>query len=122
MEVARREMETKVGFYVGFTTPPGFRQWPSSLQQFANAISVVTYNKGIEFAIVGANIRIDKLSLRSCELSHPALTAEISKFLQAWNTRGNTQLTFDDATAYIWKCRKTPLTRKEQKAPRDYSG
>ena len=99
MEVARREIEQKVGSYVGFVTPPGFRQWPRNMQQFAYAISVVAYNKGTEFAIVGANIRIDKLSLRPCELSHPALIAEISKFLQAWNTQGSMQLTFDDTTA-----------------------
>ena len=30
----------------------------------------------------------------------PGFIAEISKFLQAWNTRGSMQLTFDDATAF----------------------
>ena len=32
MEVARREIEQKVGSYVGFVTPPGFRQWPRNMQ------------------------------------------------------------------------------------------
>ena len=70
------------------------------MQQFAYAVSVVTFNKGIEFAIVGANIRIDNFTLRATELSYPAVIAEISKFLQAWNTHGNIQLTYDDAAVY----------------------
>ena len=118
MEVARGEIETKVGSYVGFVTPPGFRQWPRNLQQFAYAISVVAYNKGIEFAIVGANIRVDELSLQPCELSYPALIAEISKLLQAWTKRGSMQLTFDDATAFDYgmeMAKKTFDTRGNRK-------
>ena len=49
---------------------------------------------------MGANIRIDNFTLRATELSYPAVIAEISKFLQAWNTQGNIQLTYDDAAAY----------------------
>ena len=58
------------------------------------------FQKQIEFAIVGANVRIDNFTLRATELSYPAVTAEISKFLQAWNTDGNIQLTYNDTAAF----------------------
>ena len=69
MEQVKNEIRAKVGSHTAFTTPPGFRQWPRNLQQFVYAVNWETIHKGIDFAICGANIRVDRTTLRPCELS-----------------------------------------------------
>ena len=98
-DIATR-IATNLGSHTAFATPPGFRQWPRNIQQFMYVVEWVTYNKGLDFSICGANIRVDRFTFRPCELSYPAMFAEFSKYLQSTYSEGNTQLTFNDAVTY----------------------
>ena len=71
-----------------------------NLQQFAYAGTWVTSNRGIESVISSANLRIDRRTLRPCELSYPAMLAEMSKWLQLFDTAVSAQLTFCDSIAF----------------------
>ena len=53
--------------------------------------------RALEFTLIGSNVRVDRDSLRPCELSYPAMIAEMSKFYQATTPDGNTQFTPCDA-------------------------
>ena len=100
MEHAAAELKNKLNVSTIFTTPPGFHQWNLNFQQFAYAVTWVTNNRGIDIVITGANLRIDRTTLRPCELSYPAMLAEMYKCLQAYDSAGNVQLTSCDSTAF----------------------
>ena len=62
-DIATR-IATNLGSHNAFATPPGFRQWPRNVQQFMYVVSWITYNKGLDFSICGANIRVDRHTFR----------------------------------------------------------
>ena len=100
MEHAAGILRGRLGALALFVSPPGFRYWPRSLQQFVYLLLEVSKACRVEFAICAPNLRVDREDLRPNTLSNPAFFAAISRALVAVEHSGNAQLTIDDAILY----------------------
>ncbi|MEO1519123.1 MAG: hypothetical protein AAFV95_29425, partial [Bacteroidota bacterium] len=99
MEAATRSLYGALRINSAFVLPPGLSAWPARKRDLALLTIKTASARDLHLEVITATMRIDANSLRPCELSYPAVIADISKYCQTW-FEGNSALTVCDATCF----------------------